>query len=320
MRIAVAFCSVLVLMLLQAPGAQNRGGAYVEAPLYDAAFWKIWGDGQAELASYDLTEPHYGKARRGVAITVFVAETFSNSARVKADPGKHPKADEFPVMKLNLIKDFQTGIYDYNDMTSAFLSLAEVNGRKAGSMTKISFSSQEWCGNVYHQLLFDSSGIRSSRHSYFDGEGDQQSTVSYPANGIPGEAAFFWARQMAEPRLAPAETRTLPVLSPLQVVRDSHKAAEWTTAKLSRMKVLQKITVPAGTFDVEAWSIERGGAKLTLFAAKDASHTIVKWESSSGEKAELLAVERMKYWQLNAPGGESNLKRLKLAPRPPKTT
>ena len=33
----------------------------------------------------------------------------------------------FPVMKLNLIKDYQTGIYDYNDMLSAFVSLADVN-------------------------------------------------------------------------------------------------------------------------------------------------------------------------------------------------
>ena len=79
-------------------------------PSYDQAFWSIWGDGQAELAGYDLTIPRYNQPRRGVAVTIFVTETFSNSARVKSDPGKHPPSDEFPVMKSNLVKDYQTGI------------------------------------------------------------------------------------------------------------------------------------------------------------------------------------------------------------------
>jgi hypothetical protein len=113
-----------------------------DAPAYDPEFWRTWGDGRAELAGYDLTYPRYGKPRNGVAVTIFVTETFSNSARVKADPGKHPPSDEFPVMKLNLIKDYQTGIYDYNDMLSSFVGLAPVNGLPPGSLTKASFSSQ----------------------------------------------------------------------------------------------------------------------------------------------------------------------------------
>ena len=84
-----------------------------------ADFWDVWGDGKAELAAYDLTYPRYGESREGVAVTIFVTETFSDSMRVKADPGLHPKSDEFPVMKLNLVEDFPTGIYDYNLMTSA---------------------------------------------------------------------------------------------------------------------------------------------------------------------------------------------------------
>src|SRR5260221_12341644 len=78
----------------------------------DGEFWKTWGDGQAELAGYDLAYPRYGQLRNGVAVTIFVSETFSNQLRVKADEGKHPVSDQYPVMKLNLIQDFQTGIYD----------------------------------------------------------------------------------------------------------------------------------------------------------------------------------------------------------------
>src|SRR5512141_579993 len=107
-------------------------------------FWKRWGDGKGELSGYDLVFPRYGQLRKGIAVTVFVTETFSNSLRVKSDPGKHPASDEFPVIKLNLVEDFATGIYDYNLLTSTFVALAPVNDRPAGSATKIAFSSQEW--------------------------------------------------------------------------------------------------------------------------------------------------------------------------------
>ena len=79
---------------------------------------------------------------------IFVTEDFSDSLRVKADPGKHPAADVYPVLKLNVVRHFQTGIYDYNVMTSIFARVAP-----GWPLAKISFSSQEWCGHVYHQIL-----------------------------------------------------------------------------------------------------------------------------------------------------------------------
>ena len=114
-------------------------------PRFDQVFWKTWADGQAEIASYDLVYMRYGHPRKGVAVSIFVTESFSNAARVKADPGKHPDADVFPVMKLNLVEDFQTGVYDYNEQTSSFVGLAPIAGRSSGTLAKVSFSSQEWC-------------------------------------------------------------------------------------------------------------------------------------------------------------------------------
>src|SRR5258708_5205492 len=75
-------------------------------------FWAHWGDGKAELDGYALTQPRYGQKRAGTAVLIFVTEDFSDSLRVKADPGKHPAADVYPVLKLNFVRDFQTGIYD----------------------------------------------------------------------------------------------------------------------------------------------------------------------------------------------------------------
>src|SRR5262245_37332686 len=230
---ALLGAAVLAIALVFARAARSAPPSATE-PSFGDSFWKRWGDGKGELSSYDLTFPRYGELRKGLAITVFVTETFSNSLRVKSDPGKHPKSDEFPVMKLNLVEDFATGIYDYNEMLSSFIALAPVNGRPAGAPTKISFSSQEWCGHTWEQLLFDTRGIRATSHSYFDGQADQQRELEYPAGGISEDALLLWARGFAGPLLSPGESRTVPMLMSLQNVRHQHVPAQWRKTTLSR--------------------------------------------------------------------------------------
>ena len=303
------------------PRATGSAIAPSQPPLLDAAFWKHWGDGQAELSGYDLTFPRYGQLRRGVAVTIFVTEPFSSSARVKADPGKHPAADEFPAMKLNLIEDYQTGIYDYNDMTSTFVALAPVNGRPAGSPVKISFSSQEWCGHTYRQLLFDANNIRSVSHSYFDGEGDRQGPMAYPVDGISEDQLLLWARGQAGPRLAPGEKREVQLLMSLQAARQQHVPLEWRRAQLSRSASQHQLSVAAGRFAVEVWSASVPGAiTRSIYIEAAQPRRIVRWESSNGERADLLGSGRMKYWEMNREGYESALQKLGLSRRPPRTT
>src|SRR2546423_13573645 len=113
--------------------------AIAAAPARADDFWSHWGDGKAELDGYALVEPRYGHPRDGTAVLIFVTEDFSDSLRVKADPGRHPASDVYPVMKLNFVRDFQTGIYDYNVLTSVFARVAA----GAFPVVKTSFSSQE---------------------------------------------------------------------------------------------------------------------------------------------------------------------------------
>ncbi len=315
-RLAICWIAAAALPLL-APSSN----AVAPAPTFDAAFWKQWGDGQAELSGYDLAFPRYGQLRRGVAVTIFVTETLSNTLRVKADPGKHPPNDEFPVMKLNLVEDYQTGVYDYNDMTSSFVALSPVNGRPAGSATKISFSSQEWCGHTFQQLLFDASAIRATSHSYFDGEGDRQSQLDSPPEGIGEDELLLWARGMAAPRLAPGQSREIPLLSSLQASRQQHAPLSWRRATLSRAVRQQQISGPLGKFTVEVWTAAiAGGVTRTIYVEAAAPCRIIRWESSTGEHAELLGSRRMKYWEMNREGFETALKDLGLSRRPPRTT
>ncbi|MDX1584656.1 MAG: hypothetical protein R3338_13750, partial [Thermoanaerobaculia bacterium] len=75
-------------------------------------FWSHWGDGKAELSGYDLDFPRYGEMRDGVAVLIFVTEPFTIEPRVKADGPNARTSTVFQVMKLNLVRDFPTGIYD----------------------------------------------------------------------------------------------------------------------------------------------------------------------------------------------------------------
>ena len=90
-------------------------------PTLAEGFWSHWGDGKAEVSGFALTQPRYGENRTGEAILVFVTEDFDEDARVKSDRGG---AGTVPVLKLNEARDFQTGLYDYNAMTSTFVPLA----------------------------------------------------------------------------------------------------------------------------------------------------------------------------------------------------
>jgi hypothetical protein len=333
--IAASFFSLSLLGCSAAMKSAEATPAALAPLTMSADFVKHWYDGKAELAGYDLVSSRYGQLRKGVAVSIYVTETFANSARVKSDGGR-AKSDEFRVMKLNLMEDFQTGIYDYNLMSSVFVSLNSVNNRPAGTPTKVVFSGQEWCGTLFHMLLFDAANIRETLHSYFDGEGDQDNVVEYPANGISEDVLPLWARQMAAPMLAPGESVEVPMLSSLRTVRFYHFPVGWGKAKLTREMESQSITVPAGTFEVEVWRAEissdisksgyahmakeiAGGLTKTFYVEKASPNRIIKWETNTGDKAELLASDRLKYWELNGEGEESLLSKIGLSRRPPKT-
>lgn len=319
MRVAVPIACLLLAACDPAPQRPSPRAAPSPAaidPYFDAKFWSVWGDGKAELSAYKLTFPRYNQLRKGTAVTIFVTEPFSNSARVKADPGKHGPGDEFPVMKLNLVKDYQTGIYDYNDMLSAFVSLAPVNHRLAATATKLSFSSQEWCGHVYSQVLFGHEHARFTQHSYFDGEGDQNRELSYPANGYAEDTLLLWARGMARPWTQPGASGDYLMLTSLEASRGKHIPLTWSTANLSKEQKTQSLSVPGGSFQVEVLRVKRSDGSWRVFYVEAAApRRIIKWETSEGERAELLGSDRLKYWELNREGGEAALKRLGIEPQ-----
>ncbi len=302
----VPFC---LLALACSPAA---GAADLPPSSAVDGFWDHWGDGNAELGGYSLTQNRYGELRRGTAVLVFVTETFTHGARVKSDGGHD---DEYPVFKLNEVRDYHTGIYDYNVMTSTFVPL---DGRSMlGQPVKVSMGMQEWCGHVYEQLVPTEAGVDWTSHSYFDGEADRQVPLESPADGIYADSLPIIVRGLTGTLLEPGAKVTVPVLPTLVHGRYAHRAPTWTTGTLTRSTGTQSVEVPAGSFDVYTVEADITGVPATTWYVEAASpHRLVKWTRVDGEQAELLGSARKPYWQLNGPGAESHLAELGLrAPR-----
>lgn len=276
------------------------------APELASRFWDHWGDGRAELSGYRLKTPRYGEVRDGRATLVVVTENFTDGQRVKSD-GRDP--DAYPVLKLNTVRDFQTGIYDYNVMTSTFHRLDSAGS--VGRPVKVSMSMQEWCGHVYEQVLPYSDRTEWTSHSYFDGEADRLADLGVRADGMYEDALPVVVRGLLGPLVKPGSTVTYPVLPTLESGRKRHVAPTWDTLTLSMAEDPEPVTVPAGTFTVRAVTSRVGrGPTTTWFVEQDWPHRLVRWSSTDGEEAELLGTERLPYWERHNNGDEALLDKL----------
>ncbi|MCB9778739.1 MAG: hypothetical protein H6742_09270 [Alphaproteobacteria bacterium] len=294
----------LLLLCLASGCATGTAGERVPSSQAPDGFWDHWGDGQAELAGYDLVQPRYGELRHGEAVLVTVTETFDRSQRVKSDAGGR---GGFPVVKLNEVRDFPTGIYDYNVMTSSFLPLDGSLPR--GLPTKLSFSMQEWCGHAWDQLVFDRSGdgVRAVRdaHSYFDGEADRAGPVDLPGGALSLDAMPVLVRGLIGSLLDAGEARTVTVLPRLMDLRMQHRDLALQTGTLSRGAGTTTVDVPAGAFTVETWTLELGTDRFTWQVDVAPPHALVAWTGPDGETGVLTGLRRGRYWQEHDNGDET---------------
>ncbi len=280
------------------------------APAFDfTPFWKHWGDGKAEISTYKFVTPRYGAKREGQAVLIYVTEDMSDTLRVKAEPGRHPASDVFPALKLNHVRSFQAGIYDYRIMTSTFVRVAQ-----GLPVAKVSFTSQEWCGQVYHQLIPRGVRIDSVSHSYFDGEGDAAEQLPMKAGGVMEDELWILLRNLLGDE-GTSSTRTVPLLPSLWSARSQHVPLAWTTARIETSASTSAVKTAAGSFTVRTTTVKiEGGRTLTFDIEATGAHRIVRWRSTDGESGELIASKRLPYWKLNSPSGEAELKGLGLKP------
>jgi hypothetical protein len=240
-------------------------------------FWDHWGDGRAEISGYALVQPRYGSLRRGEAVLVFVTEDFTRATRVKSDGGH---GDEYPVLKLNDVRTFQTGIYDYRTMTSAFVALD-------GSHPP---------GIAHDQIVVSGEQYERTLHSYFDGEADRVERERIPAGGVFEDSLPVYVRGLAGTLAPPGKEVAIRLLPSRLHDRIAHVDPIWRDATLQRGNPYD-VTVPAGTFAVVDWTLSVGDRSAVWAVEEAAPHRIIRWSTSEGERAVLTGSVREPYWE-----------------------
>jgi hypothetical protein len=243
----------------------------------------IWDDGKAEFAAYAVAWPRYGKVRQGRGLLISVKEPWAPDLDVKADK---PRPDGFDVLKLNHIRDFETGIYAYHQMASAFIR------RDTGVLRKLSVMSSEACGLT--TALMTNGRLRTA--SYWDGQGER--THDWPADAIPEDALPLMLRDAVT---GPVPDFLLLAPSFMSVKTPTVSATRWTV-KREETNAPDAAGTPVPAIRLR---LEADDRTHTLVFAREVPHVLLSWHQPDGTTYTLAKVERLPYWAMNQPGDES---------------
>ncbi len=248
-------------------------------------FKEYWFEGKAEITSYNLDQSRYGEPRSGTAVLIFVTEDFLPEAQVKAD---EKNDSNIPVLKLNAVKKFNTGIYPYSIMQSTFSPL--VSNSHA---LKVSASIQEWCGHVYTQLN-NRKNFEIISKSYFEGEADQN--MELEKTWLENEV---WTQLRINPdNLPTGEVQIIPSLEFFRLTHIEMKAYQATAEfyqddslgvyKISYPKLQRNLKIYYQTnfpFNIEKWeeTTEKNGESFTTTATKMVSIKSDYWDKKSNK-------------------------------------
>ncbi|MDB5049219.1 MAG: hypothetical protein JWO30_2290 [Fibrobacteres bacterium] len=311
--------AVVLVWLASATAFAQPAGPAKPAPSAD--FLKYWKSGLAELSSYAITAERYGEMRKAQGVLVFVYEEINADTRIKVESDKTPPAKVIPVLKLNSVLKFTTGVYDYSIMTSVFAGLSGPGVERPFQPQKISFTSQEWCGSVFHQVVPRSKGLVSEIHSYFEAEGDNISILPYPksapgvpaagapAAGAPGaggrSAAFYYedempilVRELDGPVLEAGAPLRINLVPGLWERRKRHVPLAFTEGVLTKVGP-ETLSFQGGGKAAVKWTLVTKGITVTYHVEAAAPRKLLAWENDRGEKGELIASIRNTYWEHN---------------------
>jgi hypothetical protein len=285
---ALAAAGVALVALIALSSRCQASGA----PRNAWARHPLWDDGQAEINAYDAVETRYGKTRPYVDYQIVVKEPFSRRLLVKADPDHEP-ADVFPVLKLNHVIHYQTGIYAYHQMLSFFFDPEDMQPLK---WTLTSF---EWCGNTFKEFTRRDKQVRLATRTYWDGDADQEYDLPFDRDTVFYDQLPVWLRSQP---LEAGASRTLRVY-PTQISSKAPRpqAAPATISVAGR----EEIALADGSRRSAALvQVALGDGLHRLWFDSEFPHVLLGWERPDGGRGRLKWTRRLKYWELNQPGDE----------------
>ena len=273
----------------------------LEAPT-DKQIQEYWFDG-AEISRFELSQERYGETHPGYAVFVYVTEPFRTTTQVKADTSE---PNVTPVLKLNALREFNTGIYEYNTMTSIFTPIDMETHPRA---LKLTTSVQDWCGQAFSQFNLRDGQYAFELRSYFESEGDINAIIADKNIWLEND---IWMRIRLDPTSLPVgEFAAIPD-SLYQRFAHRSPSAERAVGTLKRTR--------EGTeYVVEYPSLGR-----TLVVRFDAAFPfkIQGWTESNSRGAVVTTakrtqqIERSYYWSLNKRKDDHLRKALDLSEAP----
>jgi len=283
------------VLVLHSGGDVARGAGFV-APLTswsDFAASRLWDDGRAEVALYDVSGSRYGLERAFEAITVVVKEPFDLERHVKAAAGQDGRSTE--VLKLNHEVTLPTGVYSYRQMATLQLRRSDLEP------LKLTTTSQELCGITTKHWRSDHPD-RLRTHSYFDGEGDRDHELPADEAWVFYDALPLKLRSMT-PSAEPLELRLLP-----PQLSNRAPAPELAPAVL-RWGGIEELATPVGAISVRQVTLEHAGGQDVFSLQEDFPHILVRWQQADGTTYLLRNMRRIAYWRRTKPGDRELLER-----------
>lgn len=292
----ILLLSVAFAIAMKATIYQNTASLPAAGVKPSADFGAYWHTGKAELNRYRLQQAQYGVLNPGEAVLIFVAEDFRTDKQVKAETDE-AKGRATNVLKLNSVKKFVTGIYDYSVFSSVF---TPIDRKLFPNTLKVSTSVQEWCGHSYLQLNYRSSGYQVTGRSYFENEVAED----YRVNKALLEDELWTLIRMAPDKLPVGSVKLIPGT---QSARLRHKPLNVLEAKTN-------LTGYSGNAfsgsDLKAYTVdyEKDKRQLTIVYEGAFPHRIVGWEETYmsrnkplTSRAVLQKTIQTDYWNHNAP-------------------
>jgi len=258
-------------------------------------FNEYWYAGKAEISAYALEQARYGEIHQGEAVLIFVTEDFLVEKQVKHEG--YSEAPSVSVLKLNFVRKFPTGIYDYSMMTSSF---SPVHQEKQPPVLKISSSSQEWCGHAWLQLNKTEEGFAVQSNSYFEQEGDVQTSLEEAIieDGI-------WTQLRLNPELVPSGEQM--VFPSAQYIRMAHLELQAYPAVISTSDYLKEDMPGEGLVELRV-DYPNLGRRLEIIYTNAFPHEIVGWREVSKTRSgdQTLTTVATKKAQLKSPYWSKN--------------
>lgn len=246
---------------------------------------QFWFSG-AEINRYELQQSRYGDKHPGHAVLIFVTEPFLPDLQVKNDRGGKP---DIMVLKMNALREFNTGIYGYRVMQSVFTPLVAV----APQALKTTLTVQDWCGHVFAQINRRSEAYDIQVRSYFQSEGDQNLLLPHQNVHLEDE---FWTLIRMQPSALPLGA--ISVLPGELYLRLRHRPHQPLAAQASLESVGAHMQ----------YRLEYPEARRTLLIQfeRDFPHVIRGWEESVGGDPKTVArlthrEMNSNYWEKNRP-------------------